>query len=68
MHCQVLHVRATRSGFRVAHVQVGDLFGDVPAELGVTAGEPADLRPRYRVQRGRIEVAGLRAYPMEGAK
>lgn len=61
MQCTVYAVRTTTSGLLIAHVQVGQYFGDVPAEEGVKPGL-ADLRNRIRVKQGRLESV-LRVYP-----
>jgi len=64
IHCKVLGVRDTAKGFRVAHVQVGQFFGDVPADDGIVAPGSAFLETRLRVRMGRLEI-GLKAYPAE---
>ena len=66
MQCQVLAIRQTTGGMYVAHVQVGQFFGDVPAEEGVKPGR-AELRNKLRVRNGRLESV-LRVYPDEPPK
>jgi hypothetical protein len=63
MQCTVHAVRTTPGGMLIAHVQVAQYFGDVPAEDGVKPGR-ADLRNRLRVKAGRLESV-LRVYPEE---
>jgi hypothetical protein len=52
---KVLAVRHIREGLFIAHVQVGEQFGDVPAAPGVKAGEPARLINKLQVREGRLQ-------------
>ena len=56
MECQVLYVREVgRNGLRIAHVNAGGLFGDLPAAEGVKGPGPGVIRSRLTVTRGRLE-------------
>lgn len=67
MECQVLYVReAGKNGFRVAHVSVGGLFGDLPAADSVKGPGPGVIRSRLTVTRGRLECR-LQVLEKEGS-
>jgi len=57
MKCEVLAVRETKNGFRIAHIKVGQLYGDVPCDRQFTYDQIAELKPHLRIRNGRFEAA-----------
>lgn len=56
MKCEVLSVRETPRGFRIAHVKVGQMYGDVPCDRQFSERPQAELKPHLRVRNGRFEA------------
>lgn len=56
MKCEVLAVRETKNGFRIAHIKVGQLYGDVPCDRQFAQAKEANLKPNLRVRNGRFEA------------
>lgn len=56
MICEVLGIKQTRTELRIAHVKVGQLFGDVPCDKHFIEAKQANLKPNLRVRNGRFEA------------
>lgn len=56
MLCEVLGVKPTRTDLRIAHIKVGNLFGDVPCNKDFIEAKQANLKPNLRVRNGRFEA------------
>lgn len=54
MDADVLAVRTVSKGLRIAHVKVGQVFGDVPAGADVEAGAAAMLKVTLVSREGRL--------------
>lgn len=57
MKLQILQVKTVSKGRRFAHVQLGDLFGDLPAGECVEPGQPARLTNTFRVINGELRAS-----------
>lgn len=56
MQVLVLQIRTVGKGIRIAHVQAGTLFGDVPATEDVFEGNQAQLVTTMGVRDGRLQA------------
>lgn len=65
LQVDVLSVRPTRGGLKIAHVKAGEFFGDVPAMADVQEGAPAHLRVTLVCREGRLG-ASLRCERRKG--
>lgn len=54
MLVKVLYTRKLKTGQNVAHVQIGEMFGDVLATDDITGAGEYDLKSTLRQQDGRI--------------
>jgi len=54
LQVEVLSVRPTRGGLKIAHVRAGEFFGDVPATGDVIEGAAAHLRVTLVCRDGRL--------------
>lgn len=54
MKCQVLGMKKTSGGLPVAHIRVGDLFGDVLATKDVIGPGEYELKVTLREKEGRL--------------
>lgn len=61
MLCQVLAIRK-QGNLNIAHVQMGDKYGDCLASPGVEVGK-ADMRPELRIKAGRFEAI-VKVFPI----
>lgn len=57
MKLQVLQVKTVSKGRRFAHVQLGELFGDLPAGEGVDVGVPVKLTNSFVVIHGELRAS-----------
>ena len=58
MECKVLGVKQVSSGLRFAHIQVGQLFGELPCEEGIQADSMGFVKVTAVARNGRIEFKG----------
>lgn len=54
MKVKVLGIKETGKGFNIAHVQLGNLFGDCLAVLEITQPGEYELRSTILVENGRL--------------
>lgn len=56
MKCEVLGIRETKGGMRIAHIKVGQMFGDAPVDRQFVQEPQAFLKPHLRIRNGRFEA------------
>lgn len=58
MECKVLGIKQVASGRRFAHIQMGQMFGELPAEEGVQPDTLGFVKVTAVARNGRIEFRG----------